>query len=193
MNLHVAEIPKQQIPDISKGTTEEDERMKDVALEESKPEEAIVKVEVKYEDKQPRHDMMDTVIAVESSKSPDEICQLRSERSSYVDEDDSDYFPYYDEEDGEDETEAEEEIKELKFDRRVCTACYGIYINFLEGGSTKNRNYVSQNINEIFADEVCVVTYTHACNATQNDSDTLLWLDRFGKQNLVMAFLRKLL
>ena len=41
-------------------------------------------------------------------------------------------------------------------DQEVCTACFGIITNFLEGNSNKNKTYVSQMIHHIFTPTVCV-------------------------------------
>ena len=160
MNFHIAKKPNKQISDISKGMTEV---FKPVVRDE-------VKGKGEDENKQPRQDsVVETAIADKSSKGPDFFtgCNDMSDYSSVDEtdhEDGSEYFPYHDDDDyfvSEDDScesyseEPEEEIKdEPKFDTSVCTACYGIYINFLKGGSTKNRNYVFRNIEEIFADEV---------------------------------------
>ena len=62
---------------------------------------------------------------------------------------------YSDSDDDDNESDDDEDIE--KFDQRVCTACYGVYINFLKGSSSKNRNYVSKNIEQIFSIEVSEV------------------------------------
>lgn len=52
---------------------------------------------------------------------------------------------------------SEEDDKELDGD--VCTACLGVFINFLEGNSVKNRKYIQQNVNHIFDDKVSATPF----------------------------------
>ena len=83
----------------------------------------------------------------------------KENESEEYDYDDSDYYFDSDHDDG--NYYDHDDDDEQKLDQRVCTTCYGIYINFLQGNSSKNKNYVSQNIASIFSNKVGEIKSTH--------------------------------
>lgn len=48
---------------------------------------------------------------------------------------------------------------------RVRRLCFGIFINFLKGNSTKNRNYLARNIQHIYDSKVRITNITMYCGS----------------------------
>ena len=50
--------------------------------------------------------------------------------------------------------ELHQDIKTVMNDPEVCRVCFGVIIEYLEGNSSKNKNYITELVGFLFTDSV---------------------------------------